>query len=91
MVRTQKGWGDRRKNELAHHLEQYEVIWPSLELVATCARLRSERKSAGREMQATDAWIAATAIMLNCPLASHDRDFSDIPDLELIQLPSPIL
>ncbi|MDE2699774.1 MAG: type II toxin-antitoxin system VapC family toxin [Gemmatimonadetes bacterium] len=84
-----KGWGDRRKNELAHHLEQYEIIWPGPELVTTCARLRSERKSAGREMRESDAWIAATAIMLGYPLASHDHDFSDISDLELIQAPAP--
>ena len=25
--------------------------------------------------------------VLRCPLASHDRDFADIPDLELIQAP----
>ena len=84
-----KGWGDRRKNELAHHIEQYEIIWPGPELVTTCARLRSERKSAGREMRESDAWIAAIAIMLGCALASHDHDFSDIPDLELIQAPAP--
>ena len=88
-----KGWGDRRKNELALHLEQYEIIWPSSELVTTevCARLRSERKSVGREMRESDAWIAATAIMLGCgwALASHDHDFSDIPDLELIQASAP--
>ena len=82
-----KGWGDRRKNEFVHHLEQYEVIWPGPELVDACAGLRSERKSVGREMQVADAWIATTAIMLDCPLVSHDRDFSGIPDLELIQAP----
>ena len=79
------GWGDRRKNDLARHLEQYEVIWPNPEIVDLCARLRSERKEAGRELQEADAWIAATAVSLDCPLASHDRDFSSIPGLQLIQ------
>lgn len=32
-----EGWGKRRMNELAHHLEQYEVVWPSLELVVVYA------------------------------------------------------
>ena len=41
------GWGDRRKNDLARHLEQYEAIWPNPEIVDLCARLRSERKEAG--------------------------------------------
>ena len=78
-------WGDQRKNDLARHLERYEVIWPNPEIVDLCARLRSEQKDAGRELQEADAWIAATAIYLDCPLASHDRDFSSIPDLQLIQ------
>ncbi len=78
-------WGERRMNELAHHLEQYEVVWPSLELVVVCARLRSEQKSAGRELQKADAWIAATAPMLQCPLATHDKDFIGIPSLRLIR------
>lgn len=80
-----KGWGDRRKNELARHLEQYDVIWPGSELVEVCARLRSERRRAGRELGEADPWIAATAVMLKCPLASHDRDFSGIPSLQLIR------
>ena len=80
-----RNWNRRRQDELSAHLEQYEIVWPGLELADACARLRSERKSAGREIQSADAWIAATAIMLKCPLASHDRDFSGIPDLELLQ------
>ena len=83
-----RGWGDKRKNELANHLRQYEVIWPNAGLVEICAQLRAERRSAGREIAVADAWIAATALMLGCPLASHDGDFENIPDLELIRNPS---
>ena len=77
------GWGERRKAELERNLEQYEVVWAGPELVDVCARLRSERKSVGREMPVADAWIAATALLLNCPLASRDNVFSDIPGLEV--------
>ena len=81
------GWGDRRTNELARHLEQYQVIWPSVRLVEICAQLRSERRASGQEIQSADAWIAATAILLDCQLASHDRGFAGIPGLKLIQAP----
>ena len=81
------GWGERRRSELARNLDQYETVWTNPELTHTCARLRSERRSAGREMPMADAWIAATAIMLECPLASHDHGFADIPQLELVQAP----
>ena len=82
-------WGQRRRDELALHLGYYEVVWPDPELADICARLRAERKAAGREIAVADAWIAATALMLDCPLASHDGDFEGIPNLELIRNPSP--
>ena len=82
------GWGERRRNELARHLDQYEVVWPDSELAETCARLRVERKEAGRSLEVADAWIAATALMLGCPLASHDGDFSGIAGLSVIKAPS---
>ena len=80
-----KGWGSRRKTELEHHLERYKVIWPDEKLVYICAQLRQERKSVGRVMGQADVWIAATALSMGCPLASSDRDFLGIPELDLIQ------
>lgn len=83
------GWGDRRKNELARAIEQYEIVWPDAGLINISARIRSEREKAGRQLKSADAWIAATALKLQCPLASHDRDFSGIPGLTLIRAPKP--
>ena len=82
-------WGDRRRSELQSHIERFEIIWPNADMVRVSARLRSERERAGRRLTTADAWIAATALMLDCPLASHDGDFSGIPDLELIRAPQP--
>ena len=83
------GWGDRRRDELMRYLDQHEVIWPNRSLVSISAQLRTERRKVGHTLNTADAWIAATAIMLSCPLASHDGDFSDIPRLKLIQSPNP--
>ena len=80
-------WGDRRRNELELHLAQYTVIWPNPELVDISAQLRATRRRAGRELKSADAWIAATALLLACPLAADDRDFSGIPNLELVRFP----
>ena len=82
------GWGARRFNDLQQHLDQYEMVGASIELVDISANLRSEREQAGRRLNTADAWIAATAIMLDCPLASHDDDFAGIPDLQIIRAPS---
>ncbi len=83
------GWGARRKNELSHHLQQYAVVWPDQETVDISANLRVERERFGRGLNTADAWIAATAIRLSCPLASDDGDFDGIARLNLIQAPRP--
>jgi predicted nucleic acid-binding protein len=84
------GWGERRVNDLKQQMDQYEVHWPDDELVDLCARLRQQRQAAGRRLEVADAWVAATALYLECPLASHDGDFDDIPDLQLIRAPTTI-
>lgn len=84
-----RGWGDRRMNDLRRSLDQYEVVWPNSDLVRISAHLRSERERVGRRLNTGDAWIAATALLLACPLASDDRDFSGISGLMFIKAPSP--
>lgn len=83
------GWGDRRNQALQRHLERYEVAWPDETTVQTCAELRAQRKKKGREIKTADAWIAATAIALGCPLVSDNGDFVGIDSLELIRAPEP--
>jgi len=84
---VKNGWGSQRQSQLRQYLEQYEVVWATPELVNLSANLRNEREQAGCRLSTGDAWIAATALMLKCPLASHDRDFEGIPDLQLIRDP----
>ena len=79
------GWGERRESELRRNIAQYEVIWPNDALVDISARLRCDRRKAGRELETADAWIAATAIMLECPLATDDKAFVGIPNLKVIR------
>ena len=81
------GSGEARTLRFREHIDKYEVVWlePESKLVAIAARLRSDLKRKGRTLDAADAWIAATALMRQCPLASDDRDFLGIPGLSLIQ------
>lgn len=81
------GWAERRRNELMQYMAQYEVVWPDLALIAISAQLRVERMHAGRRLNTADAWIAATALYLDCPLATDDQDFEYIPGLYLIRAP----
>ena len=79
----------RDADEAAYYREEMRGLRAVISLQSREARVRNERERAGRKLNTADAWIAATAIMLACPLASHDADFSDIPNLELIRAPSP--
>ena len=85
----QGGWGQGRKYALESHLQRHQVIWPNEQLVEVCARLRADRRAAGRELEMQDAWIASTALYLGCPLASNDGIFVGIPNLELVRGPLP--
>ena len=80
-----RNWGERRRNELLDYVEaNYEMIGYDRELVNACARLRAAASDRGRPLSPADAWIAATAVLLGCPLLSHDRDFGNPPELRLI-------
>ena len=74
-------WGQRRIEELFQYVDrEYDVVHSNSELVATCADLRLHCERQGRRLETADAWIAATAVMLDCSLLSHDRDFSVLKD-----------
>ena len=79
-------WGRRRSEALLRHIDtKYAMVEADLELVKVCASLRAQSRRLGQELSAADAWIAATAVLLNCPLLSHDRDFGSLPGLEVIR------
>ena len=76
-----RNWGDERMKELEAHLNRFNVVWPNPTLIGICARLRSDTRKAGNELSTADAWIAATAMMLDCPLAADNSDFSHVEDI----------
>lgn len=78
------GWGIRRLENLEACLSRYEVFHSTDELVLTSARLRRRCRAAGHTLDTADAWIAATAVLLDCPLLSNDRGFAAVPGLKLL-------
>ena len=81
-----RNWGINRTEAMEQHLSQFDIIWPTPTLVGLCARLRSDTRKAGNELSLADAWIAATAKMLNCPLAADNSDFSHVEYILGIEL-----
>ena len=80
-------WGCRRLAELKDFLARYEVITPNADIARVCGEVRAAQKRRGKTLSTADAWIVATALTLDCPLATHDTRLADVPDLKLIQAP----
>lgn len=83
-------WGQQRRDNMARLISQQFVVFPVDEtLCRTWAQLRATMRKSGRTLQAADAWIAATAVSLNVPLATHNaRDFIHVDALSLVSFPT---
>jgi tRNA(fMet)-specific endonuclease VapC len=70
-------WGKRKRALLESALHSYLVIPTSPELCQRWGEVRSERRR--QPISSEDAWIAATALLHNCPLVTHNPgDFRGI-------------
>ena len=78
-------WGRRRRADLSLHLERYDIVLCDERTCSLWAHVKAERDTRGRPIHPEDAWIAAVALDLGCPLITHDAgDFADIPGLRVI-------
>lgn len=74
---------------LQQHLSNYTIIPVDQPLCRKWAQVRSIHQAIGRPLSAQDAWVAATALRYDLPFVTHNiKDFQDIPDLQLLLLPS---
>ena len=78
-------WGARQMERLEYHLRNYVVVPYDHRLTQEWARVRVEQQEKGRTMGHADAWIAATARLHNCALATNNaRDFMGIAGLVML-------
>ena len=81
-----RGWSPAEFDELT---EPYDVIPWSEDLVdvyvelRACAYIRNRQRRTPR-LSAADAWIAATAALLDIPLVTHDRALSQLPEITTV-------
>lgn len=81
-----RNWGNKRKCEAAEEIRRLYIIFPFDRLLCErWASLRAESQRRGRVIHPANAWIAATAMQLGVPLASHHgKDFGGVEGLGLI-------
>ena len=81
------GWGARRRLLLEQFMRGFELFYADNDLCTFWARIRADTRSMGRPMSPQDAWIAATALALDAPLATNNRrDYEHVRGLQLLSL-----
>ncbi|MEF2277105.1 PIN domain-containing protein [Deinococcus sp. YIM 134068] len=81
-------WGARRTQQLLDFLSPFGVIHSNASLSARWAAVRVAAMKAGRPIDSADAWIAATALAVGCPLVTHNAaDFAGVPGLSIVTAP----
>jgi predicted nucleic acid-binding protein len=84
----QRNWGQTRQDRLAAYLNQFTIVLADRALCRAWAEMSDQARRNGRPIHAADAWIAATAVTLDVPLLTNNRDdFAGVDGLRL--LPSP--
>ena len=81
----QSQWGEGRRGWLRLYLERFVVMPYSRVLCTKWAEATVTAQSRGCRIECADAWIAATALLYDLPLVTHNRsDYLGVPGLKLI-------
>jgi predicted nucleic acid-binding protein len=81
----QSKWGAARREWLRLYLEKFAMLPYNRQLCTLWADVTVAAQSRGCRIECADAWIAATALLYNVPLVTHNRnDYRGVPDLKLI-------
>lgn len=82
---TLRDWGRDKRELMDRYLGKYTVISATAHTAAMWADICSSRRRLGRPIGYSDAWIAATALQFNLPLATNNgKDFQSIAGLKLV-------
>src|SRR5205823_930781 len=76
-----RNWGSARRNNLSVTLDHFIIHYPDRVLCRMWGEISERVRKKGFSTAPADAWIAATALFLNCPLVTHNKaDFENIED-----------
>ena len=86
-----KSWGANRRDLMRRFLGRFTPLLPDAETARLWARIKSAREKKGRPITFADAWIAAAALQLGVPLATHNaRDYAAIENLVILTAPAAV-
>ena len=83
-----KNWGSTCRDLMRRFLARFTPLFPDLEMAVLWARIKSNCEKKGRPITFADAWIAAAAVQLNAPLATHNsNDYAAVDGLTILTAP----
>ena len=78
-------WGTSKRQKLAEYLSPVLVYHSDDDLCVQWAKITEDGRRKGRQVQPGDGWIAATALLHDVPLITHNRrDFENVTGLKVI-------
>ena len=78
-------WSAARREDLARHISQYFVHYADESVCRIWAEVTSVARRRGRPIGEADAWIAATALLLDMPLVTNNADdFAAVDGLSIL-------
>ena len=82
-------WGSARRELMYRFLSRFTPLLPDAETAQAWARIKHGCERKGRPISFADAWVAAAAVQLNVPLATHNRaHFEAVDGLALLTAPA---
>jgi predicted nucleic acid-binding protein len=78
-------WSAKRVEWLRIFLARFVIVPSSHDLVLKWAEVMTSARRNGRRIETADVWIAATALLYDCPLLTHNRsDYLGVLGLQMI-------
>ena len=77
-------WSDANRDALLAHVQQNYDMFPFDDaLCIRWAEVRERSRPTGRQLSVADSWIAATALLYDAPLVTHNRKHFKVLEPEL--------
>jgi tRNA(fMet)-specific endonuclease VapC len=81
----QSNWGEARRIWLNQYLNPFVILPFTRTLCTKWAEITVAAQARGQRIECADAWIAATAVLYELPLVTHNRkDYKGVPALTII-------
>lgn len=82
-------WGAGRRELMRRFLARFTPLLPDMETALLWARIKTGCERKGRPITFADAWVAAAALQLGVPLATHNAsDYVAVENLTILTAPA---